>query len=181
MTSLVLVATSHTPFDLALDAPRFSLWRHGSTVGLTLDDRHAIRVRRALAFHGVRTSVAGADMPQPGGAIRAVGIGLAPARLAPGDLDVIEVCVVSVAEATARALARPLRAWPLGAARRSRCGALLRGGDALLEMRRTAWCERDTLRRERRALRPVLFDAGAAPRPIRIYASEHALTRWIAG
>ncbi len=120
-------------------------------------------------------------MPQPAGGIRAVGIGLAPARLAPGDLDVVEVRVVPLAEATARALARPLRAWPAGVRRRSRCSALLRGNDALLEVRRTAWCDRDTLRRDHRALRPVLFDAGAAALPIRIYASENALTRWIEG
>jgi hypothetical protein len=120
-------------------------------------------------------------MTQPAGRIRAVGIDLAPTQLAPGELDVIEVRVVPLAEATARALARPFRVWPGGVRRRARCRSLLRGDDALLEMRRTAWCDRSTLRRERRALRPALFDAGAAARPIRVYASQGALTRWIEG
>jgi hypothetical protein len=181
VTSLVLVATSGLPFDLALDAPRFSLWRHGSTVGLSLDEPDAARITRALAFNGVRASRATADMPQPEAGIRAVGITLAPTRLAPRDLDVIEVRVVPLAEATARALARPFRGWPTGVRRRARCRSLLRGEDALLEVRRTAWCDRATLRRDRGALRPALFDAGAAARPIRIYASESALTRWIEG
>lgn len=181
MTSLTLELVSHEPFDLALEAPRFVLWRRGTEVRVSLDERHVARVRRALALRGVRATVAQGDMPAPPSLVRAVGTALAPARLQAEDLDVVEVRVVPLGEATAQALRRPVRFWPLGARRRSRCRALLRGADALLEIRRTAWCARGTLRANRQTLRPVLFDAAAAPRPMRVYASERSLTRWIEG
>ena len=53
--------------------------------------------------------------------------------------------------------------------------------EALLEIRRTAWCGHRTLRESRRTLRPVLFDAAAAARTILVYASDRPLTRWIEG
>lgn len=181
MTALKLELRSHEPFDLALEAPRFVLWRRGTEVRVSLDDRHVARVRRALALRGVRATIVEGDLPSPPSLIRAVGIALVPARLHVEDLDVVEVRVVPLGEATAQALRRPVRSWPLGAGRRSRCRALLRGADALLEIRRTAWCARGTLRANRQALRPVLFDAGAAPRLLRAHASDRSLTRWIEG
>ena len=181
MTTLTLDVLRPEPFDLALDAPHFVLLRRGAEVRMSLDDRHVARVRRALAFRGVRTSIVSDDLPKAPRSVRAVGTALAPARLGPTDLDVIEVRVVPLAEATMRALRRPIRSWPVGAGRRSRCRALLRGSDALLEVRRTAWCARDSIRANRRILRPVLFDVAATAPPLRFHASDRALTRWIQG
>jgi hypothetical protein len=181
MTGLTLELASHEPFDLALEAPRFVLWRQGTQVRLCLDDRHVARVRRALALRGVRAIDASGDLPVPPRLVRAVGIALEPARLQAEDLDVVEVRVVPLGEATARLLRRPSRLWPLGARRRARCRALLRTADALFEIRRTAWCARATLRAHRRSLRPVLFDVSAASPRMRVYASECSLTRWIEG
>ena len=181
MTSLTLELATHMPFDLALEAPRFVLWRRGTEVRLSLADPDVARTRRALALHGVRAAVVGGDVPTAPKGVRAVGIALGPARLGAEDLDVIEVRVVPLGEATTRVLRRPARLWPLGGRRRARCGALLRRTDALLEIRRTAWCTRATLRANRRTLRPVLFDAAAAARPMQVYASDRALTRWVEG
>jgi hypothetical protein len=179
--SFTLERVSHEAFDLALDAPRFVLWRHGAEVRISLDERHAGRVRRALAYRGVRATIAQGAVPAPPGLRRSVGTDLLPARLRPEDLDVLDVRVLTIGDATARVLRRPIRSWPLGARRRARCAALLRRGELLLEIRRTAWCTRATLRAHRRTLRPVLFDAAATPRVLRVYASDRALTRWIEG
>jgi len=51
----------------------------------------------------------------------------------------------------------------------------------VFEIRRTAWCSRQTLRASRRTLRPALFDPIAAPRTLRARASEQLLSEWIAG
>ena len=181
MTSLVLEVLSPAPFDLALEAPRFVLWRRGGEVRVSIDECHVARVRRALALSGVRATLAHGDLPTPPTLVRAVGTALTPVRLGVDDLDVVEVRVVPLGEATARLLRRPIRYWPLGPRRRSRCRALLRGADAALEIRRMAWCTRATLRANRHTLRPVLFDVAAAPRPMRAYASERSLTKWIEG
>ena len=182
MTTLRLDPISDEPFDLALDAPSFVLWRRGADVQLTLDDGEATRVRRSLAHAGVRTTILEArDLPDPPRLVRAVGLTLEPARLGPEDLDMVVVRVVPVGQATAAALRRPFRYWPLGDRRRSRCRALLRGTETQLEVRRTAWCARATLRTARRALRPVLFDMSATPRVLRVYATDRLLSRWVAG
>jgi hypothetical protein len=181
VTSLRLELGPHEPFDLALDARRFVLWRYGPEVRLTLDEADVARVRRSLALLGVRTVPVPGDLVARPPLVRAVGTGLAPARLAAGDLDVLDVRVVPLGEATARALRRPVRYWPLTAGRRSRCRALLRGADVLLEVRRTAWCAQRTLRASRHTLRPVLFDSTAAARPMHRYAVERSLTRWVEG
>ena len=181
MTSLLIEVVSHEPFDLALAAPRFVLWRRGAEVRMSVDERLVGSVRHALAFRGVRATVVHGDVPAPPSLVRALGTALVPVRLQADDLDVIEVRRVPLGEATAHALRRPVRRWPLGARRRSRCRAFLRGTDALFEIRRTAWCSRGTLRASRRTLRPVLFDAAAAARPLRVRASDSSLTRWIEG
>jgi hypothetical protein len=178
---LSLELTSQEPLDLALEAPRFVLWRRGTEVRLCLDDRDVAPVRRALALRGVRVTVVLGRVPEPPKLVRAIGIAMAPARLEAEDLDVVDVRVVPLGEATVRVLRRPVRFWPLGPRRRSRCRSLLRRSDVLFEIRRTAWCTRTTLRAHRRILRPALFDVGAASPLMRIYASEHPLTRWIAG
>ncbi len=175
------VAVVHDAFDLALEAPRFLLWRQGSDVRMSLDETHVARVRSALALRGVRTSIVPDDVPVAPRRVRAVGTALLPAGLEPEDLDIVDVRTLPLREATERALRRPVRYWPLGARRRSRCRALLRGTDSLLEIRRTAWCARETLRANRRTLRPALFDRAARPRPMQVFASERALTRWIEG
>jgi hypothetical protein len=180
VTTLRLEPVSHEPFDLALDVPRFVLWRRGAEVRMSLDDRFGDGVRRALALHGVRATVVDGDVPPPPALVRALGTALHPARLHPDDLDVVDVRLVPLGEATTRVLRRPRR-WPLGARRRAQCRALLRGGDAVFEIRRTAWCSRQTLRASRHTLRPALFDAAAAPRTLRVRAAEQLLTRWIEG
>jgi hypothetical protein len=141
-----------------------------------------VRVRRSLARIGVRATIAAGvaipDLPQ---LVRAVGITLEPVHLGPDDLDRLDVRAVPLSRSTASAVRRPFRHWPLRAARRSRCRALLRGIEVELEVRRTAWCTRATLRMARRALRPVLFDGAAKPRAHRVYATDRPLTRWVAG
>jgi hypothetical protein len=181
VTTLRIELVAHEPFDLALDAPRFVLWRRGGDVRLSVDDRFADEVRRGLAYRGVRATVVQSEVPAPPTMVRALGTALLPARLRPDDLDVVDVRVVPLGEATARALRRAIRRWPLGARRRSHCRALLRGTDALFEVRRTAWCSRQTLRASRQTLRPVLFDVGATPPTLRVHAADQRLTRWIEG
>ena len=181
MTTLRLELVSQEPCDLAFDAPRFVLWRRATELRVSLDERHIARVRRALAFCGVRATIEEGDVPARPSLVRAVGTALAPARLGADDLDVVEVRVVPLGEATARLQRRPIRQWPLGTRRRSRCRSLLRGADVLLEIRRTAWCTRGTLRANRHTLRPVLFDTAAPARQLRAYASEQPLTRWLRG
>src|SRR5438552_1988725 len=127
MTTLSLEVITHDPFDLALEAPRFVLWRRGTDVRMSLDERHVAGVCRALALRGVRACVVAGEVPAATGLVRALGIGLTPARLQPEDLDLVEVRVVPLAEATMRALQRPLRYWPLGARRRPRCRTPPRG------------------------------------------------------
>lgn len=180
MTTLRIEPVAAEPFDIALDAPRFTLWRHGVEIRMSVDDRLADGIRRELALRGVRAAVVDGRVPPPPPLlVRALGTALLPARLRPDDLDVLEVRVVPLGEATARALRRPLGRWPLGARRRSHCRALLRGTDAVFEIRRTAWCSRQTLRASRNTLRPALFDPIAAPRALRARASEQLLSRWI--
>ena len=99
MTSFTLELGAHEPFDLALDARRFVLWRQGSVVRLSLGPADLERVRRSLALRGVRTLPAEVDLPTPPPLVRAIGIGLAPARLTAGELDVVEVRVVPLGEA----------------------------------------------------------------------------------
>jgi len=182
VTTLRLELEAHDNFDLALDAPRFVLWRRRGAVWLSLDDDAASRVRRLLALNGVRATPQPGALPlAPSGLVRAVGTGLAPARLDGDDVDIVEVTVVPLSGATARALRRPSRYWPLVARRRVRCRALLRATDAVLEVRRTAWCSRATLRAARASLRPALFDARAVSPPIRAYATDGRLTRWVEG
>lgn len=181
MTTLRIEPVALEPFDIALDAARFTLWRHGVEVRMSVDDRLADGIRRGLALRGVRATVVDDHVPPPPMLVRALGIAILPARLRPDDLDVLEVRVVPLGEATARTLRRPVRRWPLGARRRSQCRALLRGTDAVFEIRRTAWCARQTLRSSRHTLRPALFDPIAAPRTLRARASEQLLSGWIQG
>ena len=182
MTVFRLELEAHENFDLAFDAYRFVLWRHRGAVWLGVDDDAASHVRRMLALGGVRaTPQPGASVPAPPSLVRAVGTGLGPSRLDGDDLDIVEVAVVALRDATARSLHRPSRCWPLGARRRARCRALLRGSEAALEVRRTAWCSRATLRAARASLRPTLFDVGAVSPLIRAYASDGRLTRWVEG
>jgi hypothetical protein len=181
VTTLRVEPLASEPFDLALDAPRFTLWRQGAEVRMRVDDRLADGVRRGLTLRGVSATIVDAPVPVPPPLVRALGTALLPARLRADDLDLLEVRVVSLGEATARTLRRPVRLWPQGARRRSQCRALLRGTDALFEIRRTAWCSRQTLRASRHTLRPALFDPIAAPRTLRPRASDGLLSRWIQG
>jgi len=181
VTTLLIEPVAREPFDIALDAPRFTLWRQGVGVRMSVDDHLADGIQRGLALCGVRATVIDGQIPAPPMLVRALGTALLPAQLHPDDLDVLEVRLVPLGEATARALRRPVRRWPLGARRRSHCRALLRGRDAVFEIRRTAWCSRRTLRASRHTLRPALFDPIAAPRTLRARASQQLLTRWIAG
>ena len=179
MTIFRLEPASGQPFDLVLASARCTLWRRGNEVLLAVADEDAARVRRELAFHGVRARPGPAGPPVPPSLVRAVGVGLAPVRVRDEELDLIDVQPITLAEATARALRRPFRAWPIGARRRSRCRALLRGTDAVFEVRRTAWCTRATLGTARGSLRPALFDRSARSTPLRLLASEGRLSRWI--
>ncbi len=169
--------------DLACTAAdRFVLWRRAGEVRLLADDRLATLVQRSLAFCGVRVAVTEEGVPDPPGLLAAIGTGLGPTTLInDAELDVLEVRVVPIAEATRGLLRRPFRPWPLGQHRRTRCRAILRGTDSLLEVRRSAWCERATLSGARRDLRPVLFDRTARPRAQRVFAADGVLSRWIDG
>ena len=183
MTTLGISSDVRTQVDLACSiAGRFTLWRRGGEVGLTLDQHHAGAVRRSLALLGVTTTISDLGVPQPMRSLAAIGTGLAPVRMAGHDeIDVLEVRVVPLGEATAGLTHRSAHLWRLSRRRRSRCRGLLRGTDALLEVRRSAWCERSTLAAARRSLRPVLFDRSATPRALRVFAADGALTRWVNG
>jgi hypothetical protein len=182
VTTLLIAPDGLSSLDLACAAAeRFVLWRRGGEVRLQFDDRHATVVRRSLAVQGAHVTLSEGGLPAAPQLLAAIGTGLKPTRLADAELDVLEVHVVPLAAATRGLLRRPFRPWPLGRRRRSRCRALLRGTDALLEVRRSAWCERATLARARRDLRPVLFDHAATPRAHRIYAADGLLSRWING
>ena len=182
MKTLQIESDGRAQLDLAcVAAGRFVLWRRGGDVQLTLDDLHVTAVRRVLALRGVRATSSDESVPEPPRLVAAIGIGLAPARLhAPDEIDLLDVRVVPVDEATVR-LTRRLWLLPLSGRRRSRCRALLRGTDAPLELRRSAWCGRATPGASRRSLRPVLFDRTATPRALRIYAADGVPTRWIDG
>ncbi len=179
--TLKLELEPHTAFDLVLAESPLVLWRQRGAVHASVDAGAAGRIRRSLARQGVRATLRPGGVPVAPALVRAVGTGLLPARLEGDDLDVIEVSVVPLAVATARMLGRPLPFWPLRSRRRVRCRALLRGSDALLEVRRTAWCSRATLRTARHSLRPVLFDRDASSKPLAIHAADGWLTRWIEG
>ena len=183
MKTLRIAPDGGTKVDLAcIGAGRFVLWRQGGDVRLTLDDHHESAMRTALAWGGIRATPSGEGVPEPPRLRAAIGIGLLPARLTAADeIDVLEVRVVPLSEATARLTRRHLPRWPLGGRTRARCRALLRGTDALLEVRRRAWCGRSTLGAARHTLRPVLFDRSATPRVIRVFAADGALARWING
>lgn len=149
---------------------------------MTVDASHVPSVRRALALRGVRATPWDGSVPEPIGLVAAIGIGLAPVRLsAPDEIDVLDVRVVPLCDATARLTLRFVRVSPLGGRRRNRCRGLLREADVLLEIRRSAWCGRSTLGGARRALRPVLFDRTATPSPLHVYAADGAITRWVNG
>ena len=182
MTTLLLDARGAEPFDLAyVEVPEFVLWRNAGSTALSLDARYADTVLRALAYHGVRATPIDREPSQPAHLVRSIGTALGPAQLGPEDVDRIDVRVVPLAEATARLLRRPVRPWPVTHARRSRCRALLRGSDVLLEARRRAWCSRATLAHARNVLRPVVFDRSASARPQRIYAADGVLSIWVRG
>ena len=183
MRTLRIGSDGGMQLDLAcIGASRFVLWRQGGVVRLTLDERDVTAMRRALAWHGIRATPSDEGVPEPPRLRAAIGTGLLPARLSAADeIDVLEVRVVPLGEASARLTRRGLPLWPLGARKRARCRALLRGLDALLEVRRSAWCDRSTLGAARHSLRPVLFDRSATPRAIRVYAADGALARWISG
>src|SRR5258708_9792118 len=137
--TLRLEVEAHGNLDLALDASPFSLWRHRGAVRLRVDDEAAARVRRLLALSGVRATPEGVRVPAPSALVRALGTSLVLARLQGDDLDLIEVTVVPLSDATARALRRPCRYWPLGARRPTRCRPLFGASEPLFEVRRTAW------------------------------------------
>ena len=179
MTTLRLEAHAGTPLDLVIGTRRCTLWRRGGVVLLAIDDAEVGRMRRELAFLGVRATSTADVVPTPPPLVRAVGVGLAPVQLQDGELDLIEVEPIALADATARVLRRPFRAWPIGRRRKSRCRALLRGMDAGFEARRTAWCTRATLRAAGGSLRPALFDRAARSRAHRLFASDAHLSRWI--
>ena len=183
MKSLRIGSTGGTDIDLACaGAGRFVLWRQNGQVQLTVPDQHVAAVRRALAFAGVSASPSDAGVPAPPRLLAAIGTGLAPARLGTTEaLDLLEIRVVPLREATARLTRRRLALWPIVGRRRARCRALLRGTDALLEVRRSAWCDRATLRAARGSLRPLLFDRSTSAPALRVYAADGALSGWIDG
>lgn len=179
MTTLRLEPHAGARLDHVIATCRCTLWRRGGAVLLAIDDAEVGRIRRELAFLGVRATPTADVVPTPPALVRAVGVGLAPVQLQDGELDLIEVEPIGLAAATGRALRRPFRAWPIGRRRRSRCRALLRGTDASFEARRTAWCTRATLRAAGGSLRPALFDRAARSRAHRLLASDAHLSRWI--
>lgn len=183
MKTLRIGSAGGTDIDLACAAAgRFVLWRQAGQVQLTVGDDHAAAVRRALALAGVRTSPLDAGVPDPPRLLAAIGVGLAPTRLGTAEgLDVLEVRVVPLREATARLTRHRLALWPIAGRRRARCRALLRGTDALLEVRRSAWCDRATLRSARGSLRPLLFDRSTIAPALRVYAADGAIAGWING
>ena len=83
MTTLLIEPVAREPFDIALDAPRFTLWRQGLEVRMSVDDRLADGIRRGLALHGVRATVIHDAVPAPPTLVRALGTALLPHGCAP--------------------------------------------------------------------------------------------------
>ena len=183
MTTLLLEVVAAADIDLALaSVPELRLWRAGDAVHLSIDASQATRVTRLLAFAGVRATASDDQLPRPAaGLIRAIGFSAAPVELAGPEFEVLDLRRVEVGPATARLTGRLSRRWPLAARRRSRVRALLRETDVEFAVRREAWCTRPTVRGARHALRPVLFDRGAAAGPFRVFATDGSLARWMRG
>ena len=145
-------------------------------------DEETERVVQALAFAGVRaSSVLQALAPRPGSRA-ALGRDLTPLPLDALVLDLVHVRPLSLAAETRRLL-RPSPFRPAPTSRRALCRDLLRGSDALIGWRRRAWSTREVLRSlvARRALRAVVFDAGAVGRPPehRALTRDGALGAWL--
>lgn len=179
MTTRRLAPGAHRPLDLERRAARFTIWRLGSNLRPGADDRYVDQLRLAFALHGVAVPE---DVPPPTSpaVVRAVAVTREPVRLGADDLDV-EIRVLPLAEATRRELHRPIPIRPAAERRRARCPMPLRRKGTVLEICRTAWCGRATLRSLRRALRPVLFDPTAAAPLRRRAARQQELAWWAAG
>lgn len=180
MTVLRLERLSAGSLEAALaELPSCLLWRCDAAIHLRFEGS-ARAVGRALAFAGVRSVEIDAEPPVPAGElIRALGMTLDPVPLGEGELDTLEVRTIGVAEATARILRRPPFAPRSSGQRRERCRALLRGLDLELEVRRTVWCRRASLRAARRSMRPAIFDRRALAPALRSRASEGLIGRWL--
>ena len=145
-------------------------------------DRGIDEVTHELALAGVRVTGC-LGLPRPAAGLRpAIAFDLTPLSDALQAIDVVEVRVVPLSEASA-ALMRSRLPW-LRASRQSReaCRRLLRDDDAVLGWRRIVWCSVASLRvaRARVRLRPVVFDRDAlARRDLQwTYANDGAIERW---
>jgi len=73
VTTLLIEPVAREPFDIALDAPRFTLWRQGVEVRMSVDDHLADGIQRGLALCGVRATVIDGQIPAPPMLVRALG------------------------------------------------------------------------------------------------------------
>jgi hypothetical protein len=181
-TIVQLEAIHRTAFDsclVRLGGGR--LTRAGSLTYLETD-REMAEATHELALAGIRVTHC-ARLPAPSEDVRpAIGFDLVPLGAGLQAMDVIELRVIPLSEASARLMHRRVR-W-LGSSRSARdaCRRLLRDDDAVMGWRRIVWCSVASLRAARRRvrLRPVVFDRGAAERrPLRwAYVSAHAIENW---
>ncbi|GAC1462886.1 MAG: hypothetical protein NVSMB8_14600 [Candidatus Limnocylindrales bacterium] len=159
------------------------LWRQDGRVHLALTSAPAGLLREA-ALAGIALRPASVrPMERPPAATEAHGRDLRPIPCDGGTIDRIAVCPVPLADATRALLRRPIRAIPLAAQRRARCGALLHGEDVAFRVSRVVWCPRTALRQPafRRSLRPVVFDRGGGAPELARTARSGDLATWLRG
>ena len=139
-------------------------------------------VAHELALAGIRVTRCLA-VPGPAVGFRpAIAFDLTPLGDGLLGIDVVEVRVVTLGEASAALMRRRLP-WLRGSRQsREACRRLLRDDDAVLGWRRIVWCSTGSLRvaRARIRLRPVVFDRDAlAGRALQwTYANDAAIERW---
>ena len=139
-------------------------------------------VAHELALAGIRVTRCLA-VPGPAVGFRpAIAFDLTPLGDGLLGIDVVEVRVVTLSEASAALMRRRLP-WLRGSRQsREACRRLLRDDDAVLGWRRIVWCSVGSLRvaRARIRLRPVVFDRDAlAGRALQwTYANDAAIERW---
>jgi hypothetical protein len=144
-------------------------------------DRDVDDATHQLALAGVRSSWSSA--PTPGPALRpAIALDLEPLDGVSEAIDVVELRLIPLSEASAVLMRRRMPWVRSSQAARDACLRLLREEDAVIGWRRIVWCTVAVMRvaRGRVRLRPVVFDRAAVDRKTLrwTYASQGAIGNW---
>lgn len=183
MTVFEIIGPIPDGVDRAIATHAATAWRQGDRVhiGVTAAPPAFLRDAALAGLRLRRAAVRPAER-QPA-SLEAHGRDLRPLHCDANTTDRIELRPIPIAEGTRRLLRRRLRFLPPPAGRRDLCRDLLHGIDVEYEVLRVVWCPRAALRdgANRRSLRPVVFDRGAAPPVLRRTARDGDLARWLRG